>query len=69
VIQQAGFVVALAYMAVLHATNIHRIALTSQQAARQSVLVYRIWSLSPRYTNSVRNLDNALYYEGTRKTS
>jgi len=40
VIQQAGFVVALAYMAVLHATNIHRIALTSQQAARQSVLVY-----------------------------
>ena len=39
VVQKAGCVVALAYMTVLHATNIHRIALTSQQAARQSFLV------------------------------
>ena len=39
VIQQAGLVVALAYMAVLHATNIHLISLPSQQAARQSFLV------------------------------
>ena len=40
VIQQAGCVVALRNMAIFHATNIHRIALTSQQAARQSLLVY-----------------------------
>ena len=40
VIQQAGFVVALAYMAVFHAANIHPISLPSQQAARQSFLVY-----------------------------
>ena len=39
VIQQAGFVVTLCDMTVIHATNIHWIALTSQQAARQSVLV------------------------------
>ena len=39
VVEKAGFVVALPYMAVFHATNIHRIALTSQQAARQSFLV------------------------------
>ena len=42
VVEKAGFVVALRNMAIFHATNIHRIALTSQQAARQSFLVYQI---------------------------
>ena len=36
VIQQAGFVVALAYMSFYHATNIHWISLPSQQAGRKS---------------------------------
>ena len=40
VIQQAGFVVALRDVTILHATNIHLISLPSQQAARQSFLVY-----------------------------
>ena len=40
VIQQAGFVVTLQQMTVLHATNIHPLSLPSQQAARQSFLVY-----------------------------